>query len=122
MAGRGTKLRPIRVPEDLYLRILAEIRRTNPNRFDEAFNFSSWMLTAAREKLDLAYRRRTSRAKRRARLQGKQQPPRTDQVDGFDQVARSLGFEPIGEGFVVTESVVTQQQLQFERQLDEGEV
>lgn len=162
MSSRGTALRPIRVPEDLYEKILTEIRRTNPNRFDEEFTFSSWMLTAAREKLDLAWRRRTSRQRRR-RLKGAamqhpsaelqpvddqvvdqvepiaeqqkevkskkrkskndfQVPAIAEQLPDVDHSAEQLPYNPPNGGWTSGEHVQTAEELQAERDRDEGRV
>lgn len=90
MSSRGTTLRPIRVPPDLYEAILREIARTNPNRADEAFSFSSWMLTAAREKLDKARRGRINYA-RRKRQQRKGQVEDLGELDQVEDLGEDLG-------------------------------
>lgn len=61
--SKGTAIRPIRVPDDLYAEVNKAINSANLDRKDEPYTFTSWVLSAMRAKL-----RHNARGKKKGKV------------------------------------------------------
>jgi len=62
--SKGSKVVPVRIPDELYIRMIAQIDKTNERRKEEEFDVSSFIRKAIEDKLDHANRSRCWRASR----------------------------------------------------------
>jgi len=62
--SKGSKIVPVRIPDDLFVRMINQIGTTNERRKEEPFDVSSFIRQAIEDKLDHCSRSRCWRKKR----------------------------------------------------------
>jgi len=62
--SKGSRIVPVRIPDDLFVRMLCQIEATNERRKQEPFDVSSFIRQALEDKLDHCSRSRCWRKKR----------------------------------------------------------
>lgn len=62
--SKGSKIVPIRIPEDLLEQILVRIASANVQRSEEPYTMSSWIIKCIRDRLDHNTRSRRKRRRK----------------------------------------------------------